>query len=153
MKLMSTAFENEGKIPIKYTCEGSNISPPLSWEGIPENAQVLSLVVDDPDSSSGKFVHWILYNLPKVPAELEEGASLSSRFSEGLREGINSFGEQGYNGPCPPRGDKEHRYVFHLFALRKKLNAGGRIKRDQLMALMAGKIIDKAQLMAKYRRI
>lgn len=151
MKLTSSAFANEGTIPVVYTCEGENISPPLSWSGVPEAAKALALVVDDPDAN-GTFTHWVVYNLPVTPPGLDEGASLSDRLSEGLREGLNDFGEQGYGGPCPPRGDGAHRYFFRLYALDQELNFTGRVTRDQLMDATEGKTLEEAVLMGTYAR-
>ena len=151
MKLTCTAFENGETIPTRFTCEGDNVSPPLSWAGVPDNAKVLALVVDDPDAS-GIFTHWVIYNIPPTPSGLEEGASLRDRFSEGLKEGINDYGDQGYGGPCPPRGNPPHRYQFRLFALAEPLNFKGRVTRGQLMDAMEGKIVDEAVLMGKYSR-
>lgn len=151
MKLTSSAFGNGETIPTKYTCEGDNISPSLSWKGVPEEAKVLALVVDDPDAS-GVFTHWVIYNLPMTLAGLEEDASFNDRFCEGLREGFNDFGNQGYSGPCPPRGNPPHRYKFRLFALSKELGFSGRVTRDQLMSAMEGKILEEAILMGRYGR-
>lgn len=151
MRITSSAFENEETIPVQYTCEGDNISPPLSWSGVPDGAKALALVVDDPDAS-GTFTHWVVYNLPVSPPGLEEGASLSDRLSEGLREGLNDFGEQGYGGPCPPRGDDPHRYFFRLFALDQELNFTGRVTRDQLMDAVESKTLEEAVLMGLYSR-
>jgi len=151
MKLTSTAFDNGSTIPTRYTCEGDNVSPPLSWEGVPDEAKVLSLVIDDPDAS-GLFTHWVIYNIPVTPPGLNEGASLSDRFSEGLREGLNSFGNQGYGGPCPPRGASPHRYKFRFFALDEALNLTERITRGQLMDAMEGKILEEAVLVGRYGR-
>jgi len=151
MRITSSAFENEETIPVQYTCEGDNISPPLSWSGVPDGAKALALVVDDPDAD-GTFIHWVVYNLPVSPPGLDEGASLSDRLSEGLREGLNGFGEQGYGGPCPPRGDGAHRYFFRLFALDQKLNFTGRVTRDQLMDATEEITLEEAVLMGKYAR-
>ena len=152
MQLTSSAFENNDTIPTRYTCEGEDISPPLSWSGVPENAKTLALVMDDPDAPNGTFIHWVLYNLPPMPSKLEEGASLSDRLSEGLREGFNSFGDQGYGGPCPPRGDDAHRYFFRLFAVNQKLTFTGRVTRDQLMDAIEDKTVDEAQMMGRFSR-
>lgn len=151
MKLTSSAFENGDTIPTRFTCEGDDVSPPLSWEGVPDKTEVLALVVDDPDAS-GIFTHWVIYNLPLLPPGLEEDASLSDRFSGGLREGFNNFGNQGYSGPCPPHGDSPHRYKFRLFALAEELNLTGRVTRGQLMDAMDGKILEEAVLMGRYGR-
>lgn len=152
MKLTSSAFENNETIPTAYTCEGENISPPLSWSGVPNKAKSLALIVDDPDAPSGTFTHWVAYNLPPMPPNLAEGASLSDRLSEGLREGLNSFGEQGYGGPCPPRGGGEHRYFFRLYAINQQLHFTGRVTRDQLMDAIEGKTLDEAELMGLFAR-
>lgn len=152
MRLTSPAFENNETIPTMYTCEGENISPPLSWSSVPEDAKTLALVMDDPDAPNGTFIHWVVYNLSPTPPNLEEGASLSGRLSEGLQEGVNSFGEQGYGGPCPPRGGGEHRYFFRLYAINQELELSGRVTRDQLMNIIEGKTMDEAELMGRFAR-
>lgn len=152
MELTSSAFTNSDTIPTVYTCEGENISPPLSWSGVPDEAETLALVVDDPDAPNGTFTHWVLYNLPPTPPNLEAGASLSDRLAEGLREGLNNFGEQGYGGPCPPRGGGEHRYFFRLYAIDRELNFTGRVTRDQLMDAIVDKTVDEAELMGRFAR-
>jgi hypothetical protein len=152
MQIRSSAFENNEMIPIVYTCEGENLSPPLSWSGVPESAKTLALVVDDPDAPSGIFTHWVLYNLPLTPPNLEEDASLSDRLSEGLREGFNSFGKQGYGGPCPPRGGGEHRYYFRLYAINQELSFKGRVTREQLLNMIEGKTVAEAVLMGRFSR-
>lgn len=152
MQLKSSAFENEERIPRQYTCEGDNLSPPFSWDGVPKEAKKLALVVDDPDAPGGMFTHWVVYNLPVVPTQLKEGESLEDRLSEGMREGFNDFGRQGYGGPCPPRGHGEHRYFFRLYALDQELNLSGRITRDRLMDAIKGIKVDEAELMGRYSR-
>ncbi len=152
MQINSSAFDKGETMPTQYTCEGGGISPPLSWDGVPEGTETLALVVDDPDAPRGIFTHWVLYNLPPKPAMLEEGASLSDRLSEGLREGFNDFGEQGYGPPCPPPGDGEHRYTFRLYALDQELHFTGRVTRDQILDAMEGKIIGEAVLIGRYAR-
>jgi hypothetical protein len=152
MQLKSTAFENEERIPQRYTCEGENISPPLSWQGVPEGAETLALIVDDPDAPGGTFTHWVVYNLPVIPSMLKEGESLSDRLSEGLREGFNDFGRQGYGGPCPPRGHGDHRYFFRVSALSQEINLTGRVTKEQLMEIIEGEQLDEAVLMGKYSR-
>lgn len=152
MKLSSQAFDNDETIPPVYTCEGDDHSPPLSWSGVPDQAETLALVVDDPDAPGGTFTHWVLYNLPPMPPNLEEGASMSARLSAGLHEGINGFGNQGYGGPCPPRGHGEHRYFFRLYAVDRELDFTGRVTRDQLMDALEGKTVDQAELMGRFAR-
>jgi Raf kinase inhibitor-like YbhB/YbcL family protein len=152
MKITSSAFENGASIPARYTCEGEDVSPPLSWQGVPEEAVALALVVDDPDAGSGTFTHWVVYNLPIIPQGLDEGVSLDVSLSEGLREGFNDFGRQGYGGPCPPKGDGIHRYIFRLFALKQVLEFSGRVTRGQLMDAIEKIVIEEAILLGYYER-
>ncbi|MDY6872965.1 MAG: YbhB/YbcL family Raf kinase inhibitor-like protein [Chloroflexota bacterium] len=152
MEIMSPAFKTGARIPTKFTCEGENVSPALTWRDVPEEAACLALIVDDPDAPSGTFTHWVVYNLPTIPESLDEGVSLSERLSEGLREGLNGAGQQGYMGPCPPRGHGEHRYYFRLYALDQKLALEGRVTRGQLLDVMEGHIIEQAMWMGLYSR-
>ncbi len=152
MKLVSEAFENERVIPEKYTCEGEDVSPPLDWSGVPSDAAGLVLICDDPDAPNGTWSHWVVINLPPVPSELKENASLSDRLSEGLREGSNDFGRQGYGGPCPPKGDQPHRYYFRLFALNALLPIKGSVTRQQVLDAMEGKILEQCTLMGRFAR-
>ncbi|MCB2209881.1 YbhB/YbcL family Raf kinase inhibitor-like protein [bacterium] len=152
MEIMSPAFETGARIPTKFTCEGDDVSPELSWQDVPDEAECLALIVDDPDAPSGTFTHWVVYNLPKIPEGLDEGASLSERLSEGLREGLNGAGRQGYMGPCPPRGHGDHRYTFRLYALDEKLDLKGRVTRGKLLDAMEGHIIEQATWMGIYSR-
>lgn len=152
MEIISSAFEAGARIPTQYTCEGEGVSPPLSWRGVPEQAACLALIVDDPDAPGGTFTHWVIYNLPKRPESLSQGISLSERFSEGLREGLNSAGRQGYMGPCPPRGHGDHRYFFRIYALDEKLDLDGRVTREQLLDAMQGHILEQAEWMGLYSR-
>lgn len=152
MQIKSSAFENGSAIPTRYTCDGENVSPPLSWQGVPSEAVSLALIVDDPDASSGTFTHWVVYNLPIIPQALEECVSLEDRLSEGLREGFNDFGRQGYGGPCPPKGDGIHRYIFRLFALKQELDFSGRVTRGQINDAVEKVAIDEAHLLGYYER-
>ena len=112
MVLTSSAFGNDQSIPAKYTCTGENISPPLSWTGVPSNAKTLELTLDDPDAPGGHFMHWQVSQIPATTTAIPEGGHVGV-------EGTNGFGNPGYGGPCPPSG--EHRYEFTL----KALDAGG----------------------------
>jgi hypothetical protein len=152
MKIMSDAFENGERIPERFTCEGEDLSPPLNWSGVPDEAETLVLICDDPDAPDGTWSHWVVYNLPTAPNELESGATLSDRLSEGLREGRNDFGRQGYGGPCPPRGDGPHRYHFRLFALDHTLDLKGSVTRAQIMEKIEGQTLDEAVLIGIFSR-
>ena len=117
MRLESPAFGWGSPIPVRYTCDGANLSPPLIFAGVPLNAASLALVLFDPDAPGGIFYHWIVYDLVPGRRGLPEGVPGRPRLP-GLLQGINDFGRPGYGGPCPPRGDRPHRYFFRLYAIR-----------------------------------
>jgi Raf kinase inhibitor-like YbhB/YbcL family protein len=110
--LQSSAFTQESTIPRQYTCDGENVSPPLTWTQVPVRARSLALLVEDVDAPGGHFLHWSLYELARGSSGLSPG-----RVPAGAAQGQNSFGSIGYSGPCPPKGDPRHRYVFRLYAL------------------------------------
>ncbi|WP_457592766.1 YbhB/YbcL family Raf kinase inhibitor-like protein [Hydrogenimonas sp.] len=150
MKLYSPAFEEGGYIPVKYTCDGEDISVPLVFEDIPGTAASLALIMDDPDAPSGTFVHWVIYDIPPGIEGLPEGIAPDPYLSEGIRQGVNSFGNIGYGGPCPPSG--EHRYMFKLYALDKMLEADAGLSKHELLSLMDGHIVEGAGMMGIYGR-
>lgn len=126
-----TAFEIEETIPKQYTCEGADDSPPLAIGAIPDDADSLAMIVDDPDAPGGTFTHWLLWNVPPDTREIPEGIEQTETVEalHGARQGTNDFDEVGYRGPCPPKGDQPHEYRFRLFALDDtlKLGAGAEI--------------------------
>ena len=141
LAVSSPAFKHEGHIPIKYTCEGENINPPIIVSGIPKEAISLVLIMDDPDAPSGIFDHWIVWNIP--PAE---------RIDENSRPGKtakNSMGESRYAGPCPPGGT--HRYFFKVYALDKLLDLGDDTDKKMVEQEIADHIIAYGELMGIYR--
>jgi len=152
MKLVSTAFTPGETIPTRFTCEGDDISPQLSWSGIPKDTESLALILEDPDAPMETFTHWLLYNIPTNLSEMEQGISLSKKLSEGIREGLNDFGKQGYGGPCPPRNKGAHRYYFRLYALNQVLELSGRVRRQLLLDSIQDKILGEAVLMGKFER-
>jgi hypothetical protein len=121
MKLTSPAFTDGAEIPARYSCDGADRPPPLAWSGVPKGASSLALMLADPDAPGGTFVHWTLFDLDPKLTKLSEGDIPS-----GAVEGKNGFGKDGYGGPCPPKGDKPHRYEFLIYALRARpeLEAG-----------------------------
>src|SRR5712675_42953 len=121
LKVTSSAFESGQGIPVRFTSEGADSSPPLQWTGVPADAKSLALIVDDPDAPVGTWVHWVLYDLPASARKLAEGVAKQEQLPSGARQGRNDFGKIGYGGPCPPPG-KPHRYFFKLFALDAKPN-------------------------------
>ena len=142
IKVFSSAFESNGTIPRKYACDGKNINPPLEFEGIPEEAESLVLIMDDPDAPMKTFTHWIVWNIEPV-AKIEEDSI------PGI-EGINDFRKIGYGGPCPPSGT--HKYFFRIYALDKQLELKEGTSRKELESEMIGHIIAEGELMGKYSR-
>lgn len=149
IKVISSAFEHEGMIPMKYTCDGEDISPPLKWEGIPENAKSIALICDDPDAPMGTWVHWVLYDLPADIRELPEGIPTNEVLENGAKQGKNSWGKIGYGGPCPPSGT--HRYFFKIYVLDTILNLKPGATKEELLKAMEGHIITRGELMGKYK--
>jgi Raf kinase inhibitor-like YbhB/YbcL family protein len=153
LKVTSSAFQQGGPIPAKYTCEGEDISPPLSWSGIPVNAKSVAMIVDDPDAPDPAkpqrvYVHWVVYNIPAKTTSLAENASKSA-LGGGAVQGKNDWGNTGYGGPCPPIG--RHRYFFKLYALDTTLTLKDATKPD-LEKAMKGHIVDSGELMGTYQK-
>ena len=148
--LQSSAFQNNGNIPKKYTCEAVDVSPALSWSEAPEKSQSFALIADDPDAPAGTWVHWVIYDLPASATQLAEGIPKQERAASG-KQGKNDFGKIGYGGPCPPPG-KPHRYFFKLYALDAKLNLPPGARKADLEAAMKGHILAQAELVGKFGR-
>jgi Raf kinase inhibitor-like YbhB/YbcL family protein len=145
--LTSSAFAEGGVIPVMYSCQGAEVSPPLAWSGGPEGTAAYVLIMEDPDADG--FVHWVVVNLPGDAASLEEGASRA--MPEGTIEGATSSGELWYLGPCPPSG--EHRYVFTLYALSEALAVGAQptqLTAEAVRGLIEGFVLDDAELTGTY---
>jgi len=150
IKVTSTAFEDGGMIPAKYTCDGADISPPLACEGIPEGTKSIALISDDPDAPMGTWVHWVLCNLPGDTRELPENIPAEETLSNGTMQGLNDFRRVGYGGPCPPSGI--HRYFFKVYALDKMVEPGGWANKVELMRVMEGHVLAQGELMGRYKR-
>jgi len=144
----SSAFAEEQAIPVKYPCDGENISPPLKWSGMPAQAVTLALIADDPDAGSGTFVHWVAFNFAGNMTELAEG--VSGKMPASIVEGRNGAGAAGYRGPCPPSGN--HRYFFKIYALDTTLNLGANATKQDVERAMAGHILAQGELMGRYQR-
>lgn len=152
LSITSTAFEHEGEIPSKYTCEGEDIVPPLAWQGVPDNARSLALIIDDPDAPDPdaptmNWVHWVLYNIPPESTGLPEGITLET-LPAGTQAGKNDWMQTWYGGPCPPIG--RHRYYHKLYALDCPLEDLGTPEKTDVEAAMRGHILDQAVLMGTY---
>ena len=149
--ISTTSFPLEGSIPKKYTCDGKDVSPELSWAGAPQGTKSFALIVDDPDAPAGTWNHWLIWNIPTSQHELNEGASRSHAITENARQGQNDFRKIGYNGPCPPPG-KPHRYYFKLFALDTELTLPAGSDRKQLDTAIRGHVLAQSELMGRYGR-
>lgn len=150
LEISSPAFSEGGSIPHRYTCDGKDLSPPLSWSGVPAGAKSLALICDDPDAPSGDWVHWVVFDLPSSSAGLPEGVLPREQIAGGGRQGKNDFRKTGYGGPCPPGGT--HRYVFTLYALDRELGLGTGTTKAQLSAAMKGHVLAEGRLTGKYSR-
>ena len=137
-------------IPRRHTCDGVDVSPPLAWSGVPENAVALALICDDPDAPVGTFVHWVLYGLPPGVTQLPENVPSDEVLASGAKQGMTDFRRIGYGGPCPPSGT--HRYYFKLYALDRKVDLSPGATKKQLLNAMEGHILAEAQLMGRYKR-
>jgi Raf kinase inhibitor-like YbhB/YbcL family protein len=152
MKLTSTAFADHGSIPRRHTCEGDDISPALTIDGVPAGTHSLALIVDDPDAPDPAapkmtWVHWVLYDLPPETKSLPEGVSGAALHA---RDGLNDWKRTGYGGPCPPIG--RHRYFFKLFALDARLGDLLRPTSTQLQRAFAGHLLAEAHLIGLYEK-
>ena len=142
MQLRSRAYVDGGRIPLRYTCDGEDVSPPFTIEGVPEGTVSLALVMDDPDAPGGTWVHWVLYDLDPV-ARVAEGADVGVR-------GTNSWGALGYGGPCPPEG--VHRYITTVYALAGTLGLGEGATKAEVFEAMDGLVITQAAFTGTYHR-
>ncbi|MDD5190874.1 MAG: YbhB/YbcL family Raf kinase inhibitor-like protein [Dehalococcoidales bacterium] len=151
MILTSSAFENNGKIPDKYTAAGENISPPLTWKNLPEGAKSLVIMVDDTDARL--FTHWVIYNIPPGTKSLAAGIPANDTLADGSLQGYNGTNKIGYTGPNPPFGTTHH-YRFRLYALNVMLNLQPGATKAQVLEKMTGHIIDDetAELIGIYGR-
>lgn len=144
MQLKSEAFENGERIPSRYTCDGKNVSPPLRIEDVPEEAESVALVMDDPDAPGGTFDHWLVWNIDPATTEIREGEA-----PEGV-SGKNDFGDLSYGGPCPPSGT--HSYRFKIYALDRTLDLAEGSTKGQLQQAMRGHVLEEHLLEGDYSR-
>jgi len=151
LALSSTAFEEEGLIPSKYTGDGQDISPPLAWNEPPLETKAFALIVDDLDAPSGVFTHWVLFNLPPDARQLPEGIPAQNQLENHALQGKNDFGRIGYSGPLPPR-NSAHRYRFTLYALDQPLGLEAGASGKQVLDAMKEHILAQGQLTAIYQR-
>jgi Raf kinase inhibitor-like YbhB/YbcL family protein len=141
--LSSPAFDQGATIPIQFTCDGSDAPPPIQLSDLPASSKSLAVIMDDPDAPGGTFTHWLAYDIPSGKPELQAHAGKTLR---------NSFGRDGYGGPCPPAGRGAHRYYFTVYAVDvPSLALSGKTRQDLERAL-APHTLARAQLMGRYER-
>jgi len=148
-KLIVHGFGEGETIPKRYTCEGADLSPAITWEDAPGATRSFALIMDDPDAPAGTWNHWLLWDIPAAETELAEG------FRPGVTgaSGTNDFGRRGYGGPCPPKGHGPHRYFFKLFALDvASLSLATGARRPELDAALKEHTLAEAQYMGRYER-
>jgi Raf kinase inhibitor-like YbhB/YbcL family protein len=145
IQLTSPSFAEGEPIPRRHTCDGEDRSPPLAWSSVPAGTKELALLVDDPDA--GTFVHWVVWGLDPAAGRLAEG-----EVPDGAVQGRNGFGKRGYGGPCPPKGDDPHRYVFTLFALSRPLALEAGASAGELKDAVADTLLAQGQLVGRYAR-
>jgi Raf kinase inhibitor-like YbhB/YbcL family protein/uncharacterized protein (TIGR00297 family) len=151
VNLSISAFSDGGAVPKEYTCDGANRSPEITWGGVPSTARSLALIVDDPDAPVGTFTHWVLYNLPPGLTGLPAGQPQAAVLAGVGTQGANSFGNSGYDGPCPPAG-KAHRYYFRLYALDIDPTLPAGMNSARLQKAMQGYILAQGEWMGTYHR-
>jgi len=143
MILTSPDFKNNSPIPIRFTCQGEDVSPDLDIAMVPSEARSLVLIVDDPDAPGRTWDHWIVYNIPPHTTRIKSGTV------PGI-EAWNTFGKTAWGGPCPPSGT--HRYFFKLYALDNKLDLGPKVRKKEIEIYMVGHILAEAQLIGLYKK-
>jgi Raf kinase inhibitor-like YbhB/YbcL family protein len=154
LTLASSAYDDNGNIPVVHTCDGGDVSPPLSWSNVPNGTKSLTLIIEDPDAPDPAapqrtFTHWVLYNISPDAQGLPQGVP-PGQLPSGTREGQNDWERTGYGGPCPPVGC--HRYFHKLFALDVELSGLEKPTRNELEKAMEGHIIEQAKLIGLYQR-
>ncbi|MFQ3548560.1 MAG: YbhB/YbcL family Raf kinase inhibitor-like protein [Armatimonadota bacterium] len=152
MFVLESPLITEGQlIPIKYTCEGEDISPQLHWSNPPDNTKSFAIVCRDPDSMYGVFTHWVIYNIPNNFSLIDENIEKVEILENGITQGLNDFGKIGYGGPCPKKGT--HRYIFTIYALDIEPTIKPGLNYDEFMEHIKAHILDKANLMGRYCRV
>lgn len=147
----SASFTKGSTIPKKHTADGKDISPSISWDGIPEGSKSIAMTCEDPDAPSGTWFHWIIYNIAPTTKSLKENIAKKPALAKGMKQGSNDFRKVGYNGPSPPRG-KAHHYNFKVFALNEKLALKEGCNKREFYKAIKGKVLGRGQITALYQR-
>jgi Raf kinase inhibitor-like YbhB/YbcL family protein len=155
LTIRSSAFSDQARIPKRFTGDGEDVSPELSWSGVPAGAKELALICDDPDAPTPEpWVHWVIYKIPTTATGLRENVPKTGSMSEpaGAMQGVNSWGTIGYRGPAPPRGHGVHHYHFKLYAVDSALNVAAGVDKKKLLSAMQGHIVAQGELVGTYER-
>jgi len=153
MIVTSSAFSDGQRMPDKYTCSGDNVSPDISWSNVPDKTQSFALICDDPDAPAGTWVHWVIFNIPADTQHFPEAVSSDQqKLADGSCQGINSFGNNGFGGACPPPGHGKHHYFFKVYALDSRLDLGEQVTKQDLETAMIGHVLATGELMGTYSR-
>lgn len=151
ISIKSSAFRDGEKIPVKYTADGDDVSPPLTWSGAPGTTSEFALICEDPDAPSGTFTHWVIFGIPGNATGLPEDVKKVLKPDDNIVQGKNSFGKIGYNGPSPPRG-KPHHYKFHIYALDMRPDLSPGITNDDLCTAMTKHVLAEGEITGIYQR-
>ncbi len=151
LSLRSEAWDAGARIPRKYTADGEDRSPPLSFEGAPPGVVSYALICDDPDAPVGTWVHWVIYNIPGSARGLPEAVPALERLPDGTCQGRNSWDRVGYGGPSPPAGSP-HRYFFRLYALTERTELRPGLRATEVEATVGPRAIAKAEFLGRYGR-
>ena len=151
IQLTSAAFADGKPVPVKYTADALDISPPLAWSNAPAGARSFALIADDPDAPASTWVHWVIYDLRPATKSLGEDQFKVAQFKDGAKQGLNDFKKTGYNGPAPPAG-KAHRYYFKLYALNAMTGLAPGASKADLLKAMDGHVLGEGQLKGTYQR-
>ena len=147
ISVTSQAFTVGASIPARYTCSGDDVSPPLSWSGLPSDSRSLALTLIDPDAPGRPFTHWVVFNMPPATTDLPEGGPLPASSVEGG----NDFGSRGYRGPCPPPGSPHH-YHFKVYGLDQALTLRAGASGQALMDAIKGHVLASGELVGTFKR-
>jgi Raf kinase inhibitor-like YbhB/YbcL family protein len=152
MNLMTDAIGANGYFDSRYTCDIDNSSPEIRWENPPPGTVGFALIAEDPDAPHGLFTHWVIYNIPAEVRHLPAGIPPQESLPNGIRQGTNSFGKLGYAGPCPPQGDRAHRYFFKLYALSQLPRFAHRVQRDEFSRTIQPLILEESFIIGLYKK-
>jgi len=151
LELKSPDIMPNETIPTRFTCQGEEVSPALTWSGVPQETKSFALLCDDPDAPSGDWVHWVVFNIPKDARGLPENILAQETLKDGSRQGVNDSHKIGYDSPCPPPG-RPHRYFFKLYALDTVLDIKREVTKKILLSEMQGHVLAEAKLVGTYQR-